>query len=328
MVKIQYSTRVVAIVISVQMVIMFVFIMLLAFNPSPFKYPMVFFVIPIIIIPIAGLSIWKNKTEKKIRQNASLKYKALYNLLMERELMSLYDYRKNLHDYRRKYLHPKLSKREKRALETCFKYFPQLHLKKSQLELENDIQSGDLVVITSKYIFNTIILCTVGLGFLFPFVISIAVLIISYSDSTMNTFSGGSEGAAIFLAIFTLPVSVGMLSMAMHYRFFFIILDSHGIYYKKVGKPKVILWEDVAKIEGYPRKTEKCIRIHLKANEKIRFGEASYQFQDKYLEYYDIFRMFKHLQCTFLAFPSFPSFTRFNEFLQIGQFDTRDIMPL
>ena len=325
MVKIHYSIRAVAIVISVQMVIMFVFILFLAFNPSPFKYPMVFFVIPIIIIPIAGLSIWKNKTEKKIRQTASLEYKALYNLLMERELSGLYDYRRKLHDYLRKFTDPNLSKREKRALETCFKYFPQLHLKKSELELENDIQSGDLVVITSKYILNTILAYFFGLFFLFLFVISIALVIISYLDPTMNKYS---VGAAIFLAIFTFPVSIGLLSMAIYYRFFFIILDSHGIYYKKIGKPKVILWEDVAKIEGYPRKTEKCIRIHLKSNKKIRFGEASYQFQDKFLEYYDIFRMFKHLRCVFLAFPSFPDFTRFNEFLQIGQFDTRDIISL
>ena len=325
MVKIHYSIRAVAIVISVQMVIMFVFILFLAFNPSPFKYPMVFFVIPIIIIPIAGLSIWKNKTEKKIRQTASLEYKALYNLLMERELSGLYDYRRKLHDYLRKFTDPNLSKREKRALETCFKYFPQLHLKKSELELENDIQSGDLVVITSKYILNTILAYSFGLLFLFLFVISIALVIISYLDPTMNKYS---VGAAIFLAIFTFPVSIGLLSMAIYYRFFFIILDSHGIYYKKIGKPKVILWEDVAKIEGYPRKTEKCIRIHLKSNKKIRFGEASYQFQDKFLEYYDIFRMFKHLRCVFLAFPSFPDFTRFNEFLQIGQFDTRDIISL
>ena len=236
MVKIHYSTRAVAIVISVQMVIMFIFIMLLAFNPSPFKYPMVFFVIPIIIIPIAGLSIWKNKTEKKIRQTASLEYKSLYNLLMERELSGLYDYRRKLHDYLRKFTDPNLSKREKRALETCFKYFPQLHLKKSELELENDIQSGDLVVITSKYILNTILAYSFGLLFLFLFVISIAALIISYSDPTMHMSSGGSEGAAIFLAIVTFPVSVVLLSMAIYYRFFFIILDSHGIYYKKIGK--------------------------------------------------------------------------------------------
>lgn len=325
MVKIHYSTRAVAIVISVLMVIIFVFTILLAFNPSPFKYPMVFLLFPIIIIPIAGLSIWKNKTEKKIRQTASLEYKELYSFLMERELSGLYDYRRKLHDYRRKFTDPNLSKREKRALETCFKYFPQLHLKKSELELENDIQSGDLVVITSKYILNTILAYSFGLLFLFLFVISITLVIVSYLDPTMNN---SSVGAAIFLAIFTFPVSVGLLSMAIYYRFFFIILNSHGIYYKKIGKPKVILWEDVAKIEGYPRKTEKCIRIHLKSNKKIRFGEASYQFQDKFLEYYDIFRMFKHLRCVFLAFPSFPDFTRFNEFLQIGQFDTRDIISL
>jgi len=325
MVKIHYSIRAVAIVISVLMVIIFVFIILLALNPSPFKYFLVFLLFPILIIPTAGLSIWKNKTEKKIRQNASLEYKALYNLLMERELSGRYDYRRKLHDYLRKFTDPNLSKREKRALETCFKYFPQLHLKKSELELENDIQSGDLVVITSKYILNTILAYSFGLLFLFLFVISIALVIISYLDPTMNKYS---VGAAIFLAIFTFPVSIGLLSMAIYYRFFFIILDSHGIYYKKIGKPKVILWEDVAKIEGYPRKTEKCIRIHLKSNKKIRFGEASYQFQDKFLEYYDIFRMFKHLRCVFLAFPSFLDFTRFNEFLQIGQFDTRDIISL
>ena len=325
MVKIHYSNRVVAIVISVLMVIITVFIFLLAFNPSPFKYPMIFLLLPIMIIPIAGLSIWKKKVEKKIRQTAPLKYKALYNLLMERELSGLYDYRRNLHNYRRKFIDPNLSKREKRALETCFKYFPQLHLKKSEPELENNIQSGDLVVITSKYIFNTILASFFGLFFLFLFVISIALITISYSDPTMNKYS---VGAAIFLAIFTFPVSIGLLSMAIYYRFFFIILDSHGIYYKKIGKPKVLLWEDVAKIEGYPRKTEKCIRIHLKSNKKIRFGEASYQFQDKFLEYYDIFRIFKHLRCVFLAFPSFPNFTRFNEFLQIGQFDTRDIISL
>jgi len=324
MVKIHYSNRAVAIVISILMVIIFVFVILLAFNPSPFKYPMVFLLLPIMIIPIAGLSIWKNKTGKNIRQNASLEYKALYNLLMERESIGFYDYRKRLHNYRRKYLHPKLSKREKRALETCFKYFPQLHLKKSELELENDVQSGDLVVIPSKYILNTILAYFFGLLFLFLFVISIVGVIISYLDPAM--FHSTSVGAAIILAIFTFPVSFVLLSMAIYYRFFFIILDSHGIYYKKIGKPKVLLWEDVAKIEGYPRKTEKCIRIHLKSNKKIRFGEASYQFQDKFLEYYDIFRMFKHLRCVFLAFPSFPDFTRFNEFLQIGQFDIRDII--
>lgn len=326
MVKIQYSTRAVAIVISVLMVIIFVFVILFVFNPSPFKYLMVFLLLPIMIIPIAGLSIWKKKAEKKIRQTAPLKYKALYNLIMERELSGLYDYRRNLHNYRRKFIDPNLSKREKRALETCFKYFPQLHLKKSELELENDIQSGDLVVITSKYILNTILAYLFGLLFLFLFVISIFGVIISYLDPAM--FHSTSVGAAITLAIFTFPVSIGLLSMAIYYRFFFIILDSHGIYYKKIGKPKVILWEDVAKIEGYPRKTEKCIRIHLKSNKKIRFGEASYQFQDKFLEYYDIIRMFKHLRCVFLAFPSFPNFPRFNEFLQIGQFDTRDIISL
>ena len=326
MVKIHYSTRAVAIVISVLMVIIFVFTILLAFNPSPFKYPMVFLLFPIIIIPIAGLSIWKNKTEKKIRQTASLEYKELYSFLMERELSGLYDYRRKLHDYRRKFTDTNLSKREKRALKACFKYFPQLHPKKSERELENDVQSGDLVVIPSKYILNTILAYSFGLLLLFLFVISIFGVIISYLDPAM--FHSTSVGAAIFLAIFTFPVSVGLLSMAIYYRFFFIILNSHGIYYKKIGKPKVILWEDVAKIEGYPRKTEKCIRIHLKSNKKIRFGEASYQFQDKFLEYYDIFRMFKHLRCVFLAFPSFPDFTRFNEFLQIGQFDIGDIISL
>lgn len=325
MVKIQYSNRVVAIVFSVFLMpfLIIFFILFVVFDLNPF---LLFIIFPIVIVPVIGLSIWKEKTQKNIRQNASLEYKALYNILMERELSGLYDYRRKLHDYRRKFTDPTPSKRENRALETCFKYFPQLHLKKSELELENDIQSGDLVVITSKYILNTILAYSFGLLFLFLFVISIVLVIISYLDPTI--IHAPSLGLAIFLAIFTFPVTVGLLSMAIYYRFFFIILDSHGIYYKKIGKPKVIVWEDVAKIEGYPRKTERCIRIHLKSNKKIRFGEASYQFQDKFLEYYDIFRMFKHLRCVFLAFPSFPDFTRFNEFLQIGQFDTRDIISL
>lgn len=278
-------------------------------------YRIITYLLIVAMVPIIFTNFYRQ--EKRIWENSPPEYKTLYHLLWEREKTGLYDYRKRIHDYRRKFMEKKLSKKEIRALHTLFTQFPAL--KKSQNALESEIQTGDLVIITGNT--GVDLCCFYFLGsFCLYFGFGLIYLHFIYPIFTFEL-----NLVMLIIASIIIGMGIGTIVHAICRPYFFIIVDSQGIYYKKYGKPRAILWDEVHIIEGY-RKRSLIIRIKLKSKLKIRFHNINYHFEHKFLEFYDIIRTFKHIPCPFFGIPSFITFKRFSEFLQIAPFNTREII--
>jgi len=108
----------------------------------------------------------------------------------------------------------------------------------------------------------------------------------------------------ILLFVPVLGVGGWLIIFALKLRHYFIVLHYHGIYYKRIGKPKFIAWVDIARIVGYlryvrARPTERAVKIHLISNKRVRFNSSNYLFKDKFFDFDDVFYSYKFRRCPF-----------------------------
>lgn len=213
-----------------------------------------------------------------------------------------------------------LDKREKKALETTFRYFNESKVvyykpEKSETVLLSAIETGDLVVLTSKYRFQTILAFFCGILFLFISWGFVFLIIPMIEDQFVYRFYGievsgfSARIIAVIMTIILIGVGGRLITFAIYLRHYFIVLDSQGIYYKKIGKPRFISWNEVVKIIGYQRRafsvgrpTERAVRIYLISKTRVRFNETNYHFKHKFYKFDDVFRTFKFWRDPFIRY--------------------------
>jgi len=191
-----------------------------------------------------------------------------------------------------------LDKREKRALKTIFKYFNESKVvyykpEKSETDLLRSIETGDLVVLTSKLKYQK----------LFPLPSDFFYILII--GGILIGMIPGMRNFATIVLIITIGIISRAITTTMFLRHYFIVLNSHGIYYKKIRSPRFIPWTDVVEIIGYSpglHKNERTVGLSLKSKKKVRFKEINYQYKHKFLMFEDAFRTFKFRQCPFYRF--------------------------
>jgi len=192
-----------------------------------------------------------------------------------------------------------LDKREKRALETTFKYFNESKVvyykpEKSKTDLLSAIETGDLVVLTSKWKYPKILDFFTCFIIIFMFWWLLLVL-------------PGAILAIIIMTLILIGYTGRIITFAIYFRHYYIVLDSQGIYYKKIGTPKFISWNDVVLISSYFQyyffaalhHNERAIGLKLKSKKIVRFKEINYQFKYKFLMFEDAFGIFKFRRCPF-----------------------------
>ena len=196
----------------------------------------------------------------------------------------------------------KLNKKEKKAIETTFRFFNESKAvyykpEKTETELLNAIKTGNLVILTSKWKYPKILDFIVG--FVIIFMIWLFLLAIS---------------SGVIVKIIATVILIGytgrFITFAIYFRHYYILLDSQGIYFKKIGPPKFISWSDVISISGYFQgyafsnlhHDERAIGLVLKSKKIVRFKEINYQFKDKFPAFDYIFWAFKFRRCPFLHY--------------------------
>ena len=197
----------------------------------------------------------------------------------------------------------KLSKREKRALKTTFRYFNESKAayfkpEKAQTVLLNAIETGDLVVLTNKLKFRKVISLFSG----FFYILIIGGILIGMIPGMRNFFT--------ILSIVLIGFIIRAITIAMYGRHYFIVLDSHGIYYKKIRGPRFIPWTEVVEIIGYldfhyfpgVHKNERTVGLGLKSKKLVRFNAMNYNFEHKFFEFEEAFITFKFRQCNFYRY--------------------------
>jgi len=193
----------------------------------------------------------------------------------------------------------KLVKKEKRALETTFRYFNESKVayykpEKSKTDLLSAIETGDLVVLTSKWKYPKIF--DFFTWFIIIFMVWWLLLVLP-----------GAIIADIIITIILIGYTGRFITFAIYFRHYYILLDSQGIYYKKIGSPRFISWDDVVLISSYfehytfssLHHNERAIGLKLKSKKIVRFKEINYQFKYKVLMFEDTFRTFKFRRCPF-----------------------------
>ena len=204
----------------------------------------------------------------------------------------------------------KLVKKEKRALETTFRYFNESKVvyykpEKTETDLLNAIETGDLVVLTGKYKLLTILEHIIGFLLIFVFGLILGVPFISSFELT----DFGVRIIADIIIIILIGYSGRVIIFLVYLRHYFIVLDSQGIYYKKIGTPRFISWNDVVETCGYPQSflsigkpIGRAIWLILKSKKKVRFNETNYRFKRKFSVFDDVLRTFKFRRCPFYRF--------------------------
>ena len=115
-------------------------------------------------------------------------------------------------------------------------------------------------------------------------------------------------------ATIVLIILIGVISrviiIAIYLRHYFIVLDSHGIYYKKIRGPRFIPWTEVVEIVGYldvhyfpgVHKNERTVGLGLKSKKLVHFNAMNYNFKHKFFELDEVFITFKFRQCNFYRY--------------------------
>lgn len=162
------------------------------------------------------------------------------------------------------------------------------------------IETGDLVVLTSKIKFQKVTDLIAGFFFIFIFLGFVFLMIPRIFWSI----------AAIIITVILIGVIIRAITIVMYLRNYFIVLDSRGIYYKKIGTPRFIPWTDVVEIFGYldkhffagVHKNERTVGLGLKSKRIIQFNAMNYNFKGKYFEFDVVFITFKFRRCDFFRY--------------------------
>ena len=202
-----------------------------------------------------------------------------------------------------------IDKRENRALETVFRSFNESRTKKSQSDQMDTMETSGLVILTSKYKFQTIMASIFGVFFIFLFWFLAFFLLPTIDDERAYGLGLTASGVRIVVSLLIiLVIGIGgtLITFARNLRHYFIVLHYQGIYYKKIGKPKFIPWVDIAWIVGYlryvrGRPTERAVKIHLKSKKEVRFNSSNYLFKDKFFDFDDVFYSYQFRGCPFFS---------------------------
>jgi len=199
----------------------------------------------------------------------------------------------------------RLEKREEKALETVFRYNNETETKKSITELLSGKEKGNIVVLVSKYKFETIMAYFLGILFIFLaiWIFVFAAISLITGEIIYGFGTGPIEMRILVIVITFFSIGVGgrLIAFAIYLRNYFIVLNFQGIYYKKIGKLKFISWTEAVKVVGYKRLNERTVGIYLKTKRRVRFNETKYLFKHKFFEFEDVFRTFKFMRCPFIG---------------------------
>ena len=259
------------------------------------------------IQPSSSLNNSSKMEDDMTRKISFLKRKTSSSEMDTREEKALEAYYRYMNESIKKkphtlYQSKELDKGEKRALKTIFRYFNESKVvyykpEKSETDLLNAIETGDLVVLTSKWKYPKILDFVTGFVFFFMF-------------WWLSLVLPGAIIADITMTIFLIGYTGRLITFAIYFRHYYIVLDSQGIYYKKIGTPRFISWNDVVSINSYfhyyafsgLHHNERAIGLELKSKKIVRFKEINYQYKYKFLMFEDAFRTFKFRQCPFYRF--------------------------
>ncbi|NVM43666.1 MAG: GTP-binding protein [Candidatus Lokiarchaeota archaeon] len=201
-----------------------------------------------------------------------------------------------------------MDKRKRRALETVFRRFKGSRLGKSQSMPITATEMGNLVILASKYKFQTVLAFIFGFFFILLFW-ALGLLALLTDDERaygLGLTASGVRIVLILLSVLVLGVGGRLIVFALNLRHYFIVLHYRGIYYKKIGKPRFLSWADIAWIVGYlryvrGRPTERAVKIHLKSNKKVHFNSTNYLFEDNFIDFDEVFYSCEFRRCPFYS---------------------------
>jgi len=205
---------------------------------------------------------------------------------------------------------------ERKALETVYKYYGQ---SKSHNEIIDNLRSKKTVVLLSNpkysmYLFIFII---------FAFFSALLLIVLPLVDLEAGyNFFGFEYNVPDFrnFIITMIFISFGtcgwIIIIVVQSRKRFIILDSQGIYYKKISKPRFLAWIDISKISAknkhhkYGKLKYIVVRIHSISIVKVRFNSGYYrqfgkQIRVNHMSFVSIFESFTYRKCPFIYYDRF-----------------------
>ena len=189
------------------------------------------------------------------------------------------------------------NKKIEKALETTYKHFYEFRQYYSINDLKGAVIGRDILVLTSKSKFQSIVALVYAFVILYVnwfvwffmpstinFELSSTVIVYRLFDLEITQL-----GMWIFLVIMMVilnGICVRLIALVLYLRNYFIVLDSQGIYYKKIGKPRFLDWADMSKIIATMKyfklnpasPTDMVVNIHLKSRGKVRFRSGNYRF--------------------------------------------------
>lgn len=203
---------------------------------------------------------------------------------------------------------------EEKALETIYKCYGQ---SKSHNEIIDDLRNKQTVVLLS----NPKFLMYLFLFILFAFFLILLLILLPlvdleavYGGPFDFEFTGLHLSIIIVTMIFILFGTCGwLIILAIQSKKRFIILDSHGIYYKKISKSRFFAWIDISKITAkdkhnkYGTLNHIVVRIHLTSKGKVRFNSAYYRQHGlrggvNHKSFVNNFDLFPHRKCPFFYY--------------------------
>jgi len=189
------------------------------------------------------------------------------------------------------------NKKEEKALEATYKHFYEFRQYYSINDLKGAVIGRDILVLTSKSKFQSIIALVYAfvilyvnwfVWFFMPSTINfeLSSTVIVYKLFDLEITQLGMWIILIIVMVILDGICVRLIALVLYLRNYFIVLDSQGIYYKKIGKPRFLDWADMSKIIATMKyfklnpasPTDMVVDIHMKSRGKVRFRSGNYRF--------------------------------------------------
>ncbi|MHA1486846.1 MAG: hypothetical protein ACTSSC_06710, partial [Promethearchaeota archaeon] len=216
------------------------------------------------------------------------------------------------------------NKKEVKAVETRYDCFPTFKKYKiTEQQVLGAILRKDILILTSKYKLQTAIalIYIFGLGYISWFVWYFIPATVDFDlSSTIVYYSFEIPNLVLLIVLYILMIIldiiwVRLLFLAIYLRNYFIVLDSQGIYYKKIGKPRYISWSEMSRItanrkmdrDNFNYYNNMVIKIYTQSR-RVRFTYSNYLLKEKdilysenqYINYFgNIFKSFYYRECPF-----------------------------
>lgn len=206
---------------------------------------------------------------------------------------------------------------QKKALETIYKYYPEFGREKSQNKAKGALNGEKIIILTGN--FNSLV--GIFMAILFTFFSVILLIVLPFVDLEAvygKPFDFELTGLQLWIIIITLIMiffgCVGWwIIFTLQSKFFFIILDFQGIYYKKITKPRLLAWTDISKITAKKKYNMKyrtlnsiIVKIYLTPKGKVRFRSGYYRGNlwrgRKSPKFAETFELFRYRKCPFFYY--------------------------